>query len=257
MIDTHCHLDSPCFYEDIEEVIARAMERGVVRFVIPGADIKDLPRARELSEQFSEVYFAAGIHPYNIDGYDEKLLRDALVHPKCVAVGECGLDYYRLEGSEEARAQEKARQKACFLAQIKLAREFCKPLILHIREASNDSYEILKESALGLSGVLHCFNADSVLLELAEQGFYYGIGGVSTFKNARRLIEILPKIPKDKILLETDAPYLAPHPHRGTRNEPSYIPLIAARIAEVLGSTIPEIERLSDENAHRLFGKLA
>lgn len=257
MIDTHCHLDDARYGEDIEAVIERALSLGVRRFLIPGAGAEDLPRAMELSERFEGVYFAAGIHPYHIHEYDEATLRAALTHPRCIAVGECGLDYYRLEGDEVARLEEKRAQKEVFIAQMELAKEYQKPLIVHIREASGDSLELLKQHGAGLEGVLHCYNADAILLELASRGFYYGIGGVLTFQNARRLVEILPQIPLDRLLLETDAPYLTPHPHRGSRNEPSYIPLIAQKMATILNREVEEIARLTDQNATRLFRELA
>lgn len=257
MIDTHCHLDDASYKEDIAEVIERALSLGVERFVIPGADIEDLNRAQALSERFKEVYFAAGVHPYHAKEYDEKRLVEALKHPRCIAVGECGLDYYRLEGESEEREAEKALQKEVFLRQIALAKAHQKPLIVHIREASNDSFEMLWQHKEGLRGVLHCYNADAILLGLAPQDFYYGIGGVLTFKNARRLLEVLSKIPLDRLLLETDAPYLTPHPHRGSRNEPSYIPLVAQKMAEVLGKGVEEIQKVTDENAKCLFKELA
>lgn len=255
MIDTHCHLDDRRYFDDIDEVIARAESSGVSRILIPGASGEDLARAQELSERFSNIYFAAGIHPCHAETYDQAPLREALKHPRCIAVGECGLDYYHLPNDED-RESIKKLQKDVFLRQIALAREFDKPLIIHIREASNDSFAILKSEASDLRGVLHCYNADEILLGLSDN-FYYGIGGVLTFSNARRLVEILHRIPLERLLLETDAPYLTPHPHRGTRNEPSYIPLIAKKISELLRVEESRIKSLTDENAIRLFCELA
>ena len=180
-----------------------------------------------------------------------------------MAVGECGLDYYRLE---EALAESKLGsieelkriQKEVFVAQIKLAMAYEKPLIVHIREASSDSLEILQKYAKDLKrgGVLHCFNADFQLLSLAKEGFYYGIGGVLTFKNARKLVEVLPKIPLESLLLETDAPYLTPHPHRGERNEPAYIPLVLEKMSEILGIPKEILIKQINLNTENLFGEV-
>lgn len=208
---------------DIEGVIINAKEAGVKGFLIPGADFDTLNRAIELSEKYEEVFFAVGTHPYDIEKYDEKIIEKYVNHPKCLAIGECGLDYYRLPDDEEEKKENIKRQKEVFISQINLAKKYKKPLIIHIREASDDSRQILiNENAKEVGGVLHCFNASEHLLILSEHNFYFGIGGVLTFKNAKKLVEILPKIPKDKLLIETDAPYLTPHPYRGVRNEPYY-----------------------------------
>lgn len=254
IIDTHCHLDDEKYTEDFDAVLQRAQESRVERFIIPGADPSDLPRARELAVQYPQIFFAAGVHPYHIDEYDEALLEAYLQDPKCVAVGECGLDYYRLPEEAAEKAAVIARQKEVFAAQIDLACRYEKPLIVHIREASRDAGEILLRHASRLhGGVLHCYNADDQLLALAGHGFYYGIGGVLTFKNARKLVAVLPKIPKEKLLIETDAPYLTPHPHRGQRNEPAYTALVAQKMADLLEMEVQAIEDLTTRNAQKLF----
>lgn len=186
--------------------------------------------------------------------YDEKIMEKYVSHPKCIAIGECGLDYYRLPQDEEEKKINIAKQKEVFISQIEFAKKFKKPLIIHIREASNDSKEILiNYNAKEVGGVLHCFNASEHLLELSEHNFYFGIGGVLTFKNAKKLVEILSKIPKEKLLIETDAPYLTPHPHRGERNEPFYTTFVANKMAEILDINTTEIENLTTNNAIRLF----
>lgn len=175
-------------------------------------------------------------------------------HPKCIAIGECGLDYFRLPEDEIEKAQNIKKQKEVFIAQIEFAKKVKKPLIVHIREASNDSRQILMEyNAKEVGGVLHCYNASEHLLPLAEHNFYFGIGGVLTFKNAKKLIEVLPKIPKDKLLIETDAPYLTPHPHRGERNEPYYTVFVAKKMAELLGTSFEQMQILTTNNAKNLF----
>jgi len=252
IIDTHTHLDDNRYIDDLDEVISRAKEAEVEKFIIPGADPKTLPRAIEISEAYDDVYFAVGMHPYDAKKYDRAFLEKYIVHPKCVAVGECGLDYYRLPESEEEIAKEKVLQKEVFIDQIDLANKYNKPLIVHIREASLDSKEILKEYAK-VPGVLHCYNANQGLLELANKDFYFGIGGVVTFKNARKLVEVLPKIPLDKIVLETDSPYLTPHPYRGKRNEPSYTTFILDKLVELLNEDKNILEKRFFDNSTRLF----
>jgi len=181
-------------------------------------------------------------------------MQEYVSHPKCIAIGECGLDYFRLPEDENEKIAEKKLQKEVFISQIEFAKKVKKPLIVHIRDASNDSREILeKYKACEVGGVLHCYNASEHLLPLANQGFYYGIGGVLTFKNAKKLLEVLPKIPLEKLLIETDAPYLTPHPHRGKRNEPYYTKFVSEKMAEILSLSDNEIQNLTTKNAKNLF----
>ena len=257
IIDTHTHLDDKRYLKDLDDVIKIANEGGVRGFLIPGADINDLPRAKEIAYKYPNIYFAAGVHPYNIDEYDEKVLREFLKDDRCIAVGECGLDYFRLPDDKMDKEKNKNRQKEIFAKQIQLAVELNKPLIVHIRDANEDSKRVLLEnSADRVGGVLHCYNASRYLLDLSEKGFYFGIGGVLTFKNAKKLVEILPDIPRDKIIIETDSPYLTPHPHRGERNEPFYTTFVAKKIAEILNMSESEVEELTTNNAKRLFKAL-
>ena len=256
IIDTHCHLDDNRYNDDIEEVLKRAKSQGVERFIIPGADPTTLKRAIELSEKFPEVYFSLGVHPYDATNYNREFLEPYAHHPKCVAIGECGLDYFRLPKSDNEIEAEKTLQKEVFIDQILLAKELDLPLIVHIRESSSDSLDLLLQYAGKRGGVLHCYNADESLLKLADKNFYYGIGGVLTFKNARKLINVYPKIPNDRLIIETDAPYLTPHPHRGKRNEPSYCQLVANKMAELSTAEQSDIETLTTKNAKTLFSKL-
>jgi len=254
IIDTHIHLDDARYSEDLDTVIQRAKEGGVKRFIIPGADPKTLKKAIEIAQKYEEVYFAVGVHPYDMQNFEPSFFREYINHPKCVAVGECGLDYYRLEGSSEEKERERQKQKEVFVAQIQLAKEFKKPLIVHIRDASSDAKEVLVEqNAKEVGGVLHCFNADRQLLSLADEGFYFGIGGVVTFKNAKKLVQILPEIPPERIVLETDGPYLTPEPYRGKRNEPLYTVYVAEKIATILGKPKSFIEKTTTENARKCF----
>jgi TatD DNase family protein len=253
IVDTHIHLDNERYLEDVDKVIGDAIDDGVGRFIIPGADPKDLPRAKMLADKYKEVYYAVGMHPYDMNNYSEDLIRETIADKKCIAIGECGLDYFRLPEDKAAREAEIQEQKNIFRAHIRLANEFDVPLIVHIRDASHDARVILEEER-SKGGVLHCFNADEELLPLADKNFYFGIGGVLTFKNARKLVNVLPKIPKDKLLIETDGPYLTPHPHRGERNEPKYTALVSNKISELLDMKSEDVNLLTTTNAHRLFG---
>jgi len=252
IIDTHIHLDNRQYYEDVETVISRAVDAGVGAFIIPGADPLDLPKAKILAHKYDNIYYAVGMHPYDMTNYDEALIRKYSKDTRCVAIGECGLDYFRLPEDEEEKALEIQEQKRVFREHIRLANELNKPLIVHIRDASHDARVILEEEK-SKGGVLHCFNADEELLVLAKQGFYFGIGGVLTFKNAKKLVNVLPKVPLDKLLIETDGPYLTPHPHRGERNEPLYTTLVADKIAELLNLSVDDVSSLTTTNAKRLF----
>jgi TatD DNase family protein len=186
--------------------------------------------------------------------YTEEMMEKYVNHPKCIAIGECGLDYFRLPENEEEKIANIKKQKEVFISQIEFAKKVKKPLIVHIRDASNDSRQILIDNnAKEVGGVLHCFNASEHLLPLAEHNFYFGIGGVLTFKNAKKLVEILPKIPKDKLLIETDAPYLTPHPHRGERNEPFYTTFVSQKMSELLNISDEDIQLLTTNNAKKLF----
>ncbi len=254
IIDTHAHLDDERYKDDIEEVIANAKASGIEGVLIPGADINDLKKAQKIAHDNKHIFFAAGVHPYHHEQYDEKVLRGFLEDEKCIAVGECGLDYFRLPEDEEEKNLEKKQQQEIFKAHIELARSVKKPLIVHIRDANDDSRRVLVEnSAKEIGGVLHCYNASEHLLPLANDGFYFGIGGVLTFKNAKQLVDVLGKIPLDRIVVETDAPYLTPHPNRGKRNEPAYTKYVVEKIAKLLNMTVSQVEELTTNNAKRLF----
>lgn len=255
IIDTHVHLDDERYRDDFEAMMARAREAGIEAFIIPGAHPATLERAVEICEQNSDVYFAVGVHPYDMEHMEAVDFEAYAAHPKCVAIGECGLDYFRLEGSDEEKHSEKMRQDEVFRAHIQFAKKVKKPLIVHIRDASHDAKMILLEEGAGeVGGVLHCYNADDELLSLANENFYFGIGGVVTFQNAKKLLNILPRIPQDKLLIETDGPYLTPHPHRGSRNESAYTRYVADKMGELLDLSTLEIEDITTFNAKKLFG---
>ena len=254
IIDTHIHLDDKRYEEDLDEVLNRAREGGVKRFIIPGADVTTLQRAVEIAQRNTDVFFAVGVHPYDKEQFDGLDFEKYVEHEKCVAIGECGLDYFRLEGTDEEKEAEKKEQQRVFKAQIELAKKYKKPLIVHIRDASHDSKMLMLEAnAKEVGGVLHCYNADDELLSLANEGFYFGIGGVLTFKNAKKLVNVLPKIPKEKLIIETDGPYLTPTPHRGERNEPFYTTFVAQKMSEILDIPLKNIKETTTQNALKLF----
>lgn len=253
LIDTHCHLDSSQYFDDLDKVCDRAKEVGVESIIIPAALPEDMRLAQEISQRYDFIYFAAGAHPDAAHMYDRDVTKEFLSHPKCVAVGECGLDYYRIHATD---TDIKELQKKVFIDQLELALECDKPLIIHIREATHDSFELIKKHAPKHKGVLHCYNAAHELLELSDS-YYYGIGGVLTFKNARKLVEVFPKIPKNRVVIETDAPYLTPHPFRGERNEPSYTKLIAEKIAEFWECSYEEVCEITTQNAKELFSDIS
>lgn len=256
IIDTHCHLDDNRYNDDLDSVIKNARNSGINGFIIPGADIRDIEKIAKISEIYDDVFFAIGVHPYDKDGFDEATLLAYAKHQKCVAVGECGLDYFRLPKDENEKIAEKSAQKRVFLAQLEMAVKLDKPVILHIRDANEDCFKILSDYApkLKSGAVMHCYNASPLLLELSKFGnFYFGIGGVLTFTNAKNLVEILPKIPKDRLVLETDSPYLTPTPHRGERNEPAFTRFVAKKMAEILNLSDAQVAELTTDNAKRLF----
>lgn len=254
IIDTHCHLDHELYTEDVSNVLERAREKGLKGFIIPGADPENLPRAIELCENNDDIYFAIGVHPYDLERFKPSDFEQYSTHPKCIAIGECGLDYYRLPETPEEKEENIRKQKEVFEYQIQYALNVQKPLIIHIRDASLDSKALLEKYPVEqIGGVLHCFNADEQLLSLARKNFYYGIGGVLTFKNARKLVQVLPKIPKDKLIIETDSPYLTPHPNRGKRNEPAYTTFVAEKIGELLEMDYQAVCDLATTNSKALF----
>lgn len=252
IIDTHCHLDDEKFDIDFDEMIERAVASNVRKFIIPGANIFDLPKAAKISQKYENIFFAAGVHPYEVEGMDISVLENYAKDEKCVAIGECGLDYFRLPDTDVEFY--KNTQKSVFQAQIELAIELKKPLIIHSRDANEDTLNMLKARQKELvGGVLHCYNASPILLDLSEN-FYYGIGGVLTFKNEKKLGEILPRIPVERLLLETDCPYLAPVPMRGQRNEPAFTTFVRDKMSEILAISSDEIEQITTQNAKNLFG---
>ncbi len=252
MIDSHCHLDFSHFDEDRDEVLARAVEIGVTAIINPGTDLESSRRAVALAEKYKDVYAAVGVHPHDastLDGQTLSELRQLAGHPKVVAIGEIGLDYYR-------DLSPRTQQRAAFEAQLSLAAELGLPVIIHQRESADDVMTALRDWAAGghPGCVLHAFSGDQAMAdEAVSLGFLVGIGGPLTFRNARRLPEIVPNLRLSCLVIETDAPYLAPHPYRGKRNEPAYVALVAERLAELRGLALDELVRQVTSNTLRLF----
>lgn len=252
LFDTHAHLNDEKFEEDREEVIARAQEAGVSRIINVGFNRKTIQETLQLVEKYDFIYAAIGWHPQeakNCTDQDLEWIRQlATENRKVVALGEMGLDYYWDTSPKDV-------QKELFRKQICLAKELALPIVIHDRDAHEDVIQILKEENAGeVGGVLHCFSGDEQIMEEALNiGFYIGLDGPVTFKNGHLAKEIAKLVPEDRLLIETDCPYLAPHPYRGKRNESAYVRLVAEEIARLREVSIEQIAQITMENANRLF----
>lgn len=253
LIDSHCHLNHPDFYGDLAEVLHRAEEAGVCKVICAGFDLESSTQAARLAHEIKMIYATVGVHPHDASTFtpdaEDQIRKLASDKEHVAAIGETGLDYYFNLSPKEAQQQAYRRH-------IMMAQEMGLPLVIHSRDAYDDILEILKEEGLPARGVvMHCLpgNRDFAMRSL-ELGCYLGIAGPITFRSAGDLREITRELPLDRILLETDAPYLTPHPHRGQRNEPSYLPLVAASLAEAKGITPGEVYSATTSNARKLFG---
>lgn len=252
LFDTHAHLNAEQFEEDLKDVIERAKQEGVGNMVIVGFDRPTITKAMELVEKYEFMYASVGWHPVDaIDMTNDDLawIEELASHPKVVALGEMGLDYYWDKSPKEI-------QKEVFRKQIRLAKKVKLPIIIHNREATADIVNILREEgASEVGGIMHCFSGSvEVAEECIQMNFHISLGGPVTFKNARKPKEVAEAIPLEKLLIETDCPYLAPHPYRGKRNEPSYVKLVAEQIAEIKGIPFEVVAEKTTDNAKKLFG---
>ena len=251
IFDTHAHYDDEAFDADRDALLAAMPDCGVGLILDPGCDIETSQKAVALAEKYPHVYAAVGYHPENCAPYtsaDLDTLREMAKHPKVVAIGEIGLDYYWEQNPPKEFQQE------VFRAQLALAQELNLPVIVHDRDAHADCLEIVKEFP-AVRGVFHCYSGSvEMARELWKRGWYTGFDAPVTYKNARKTVEVATEVPLDKLLLETDSPYMAPVPVRGTRNDSCNIVYIAAKIAETRGMTADEVIRISRENGKRLFG---
>lgn len=251
LFDTHCHLDVAAFDNDREDVYARARAAHVTRFLNPAYDLESSRRAIKQASGHPEVYAAVGIHPNDIGSFSKDTIAELIElskDPKVVAVGEIGLDYYWKTFTPE-------QQQQAFRDQLQMARRLNLPVIIHCRDAYDDTLDILASSADGIPVLLHSFAGATRHAERALRlGYYFGIGGPVTFKNAASLRTAVSSIPLDRIMLETDSPYLAPQPHRGKRNEPSLLPLIAQRVADIHQVDLTEAITVTATTACTYFG---
>lgn len=250
LIDTHSHIDMDGL--DSDETISNAKQYGVEKIVVPSVDINSFNKVIELSHKYEGVYCALGIHPSEAqkaqDADFEKII-ELSKDEKVVAIGECGLDYYW----DKSFVYE---QKKVFLKQIEIAKSLKLPLIVHDREAHKDTFDILTGNIKDeIPVIMHCFSGSlEFAKECVKKGFYIAIGGVVTFKNAKKVHEIAKEISLNYLLLETDAPYLTPEPYRGKRNEPAYVKFAAEKIAELRGTSLDEIAEATTKNARKVFG---
>lgn len=259
--DTHCHLNLNQFENDLEQVVYRAHQEGVDRILVPGIDLETSRKAVEISQQYEFIYAAVGVHPNSAHTWNSNSIRELtelIHHPKVVAIGEIGLDYYR-------NYAEPALQKELLTAQMELAAKSSKPLVIHNRNALHDLLPLLAEWVKSLQktgnkpsnkpGVLHSFEGDlTAATQAIELGFYIGVAGPLTFTNAKERQKITQEIPLQAIIAETDSPYLAPHPHRGQRNEPAWVSLVVQKIATLKSLSLEEITTALTNNGNQLFG---
>ena len=248
LVDTHCHVFRE-YYEDLEQVIIRAKDKGVGALIVNGYDMSSNREVLELVKKYDIVYGALGIQPENLNELNDEnisFIEEHINDDKIVAVGEIGLDYhYDLD---------KERQKDLFKRQLDIARKYNKPVIVHSRDCIQETYDILK--MYNIKGIMHCYSGSvEMAKKFVEIGFFLGIGGISTFKNSRKVVEVIKNIPIEYILLETDCPYLTPEPYRGKRNEPAYIPLILERICSLKSLNYKDVEEVMTSSIFRLFDK--
>ena len=249
IIDTHAHYNDDKFSEDRNTVLASLPEAGIVKIINCGTDVSSSAESRRLAESYDFMFFAAGVHPEDCAKPENETdlgeIKKLLSHPKCVAVGEIGLDYYWQEVPREL-------QQKFFEAQLKMAKEADMPVIIHDREAHGNTMELLREYRP--KGVLHCFSGSTeTMREAVSLGLYIGLGGAVTFKNAKKAVAVAQEIPPDRLLLETDCPYMAPVPFRGKRNTSAYIPCVAEFLAALRGVDPQALIDQTTENANRLF----
>ena len=253
LIDTHAHIDGEAFDADRAAVVDRALENGVEAIINMGDTLESSARSVQLTEEFPAVYAGVGVHPeeaFPMTGADDDRLAAWAALPKVVAIGEIGLDYYWEKDSEKRELQ-----KRIFIRQLDLARQLHLPVCIHDRDAHGDTLAILKTEGRGIRGVLHCYSGSmETARELLKLGWYLGIDGPLTFKNAAKLPEIVRALPADRILVETDCPYMTPAPFRGKRNEPAFVKYIAQRAAEIRAESPEEFSIKTRQNARDLYG---
>ncbi|RHW22607.1 TatD family hydrolase [Pseudomonas jilinensis] len=253
LIDSHCHLDRldlTAHNGSLDAALDAARARGIGKFLCIGVDAANAPTVKALAERYADVYCSVGIHPLDLsrsEPTDLQWLIQALAHPRVVAIGETGLDYHY-------EPELAAQQQASFRCHLQAAQQTGKPVIIHTREARADTLALLREADLPQAGVLHCFTEDWDMAKAAlDMGYYISLSGIVTFRNAEALRDVARQVPADRLLVETDSPYLAPVPHRGKPNEPQYVHEVASFLAELRGESFEQLAEQTTANFHRLF----
>jgi TatD DNase family protein len=251
LFDTHAHLQDELLQEDLEAILSRASQAGVENIACVGYDLASSQKALQLARKYKQIYALVGIHPHDAESMNEQVMEDLFSmarDPKVVAIGEIGLDYYRDLSPREI-------QKKVFTAQIKLAQEIGKPIVIHDRDAHQDVVDTIKKEKAGKNeGILHCFSGSlPMAIDVMKEGFYISFAGPLTFKNAKKPQEVATRIPLDRILIETDCPYLTPEPFRGKVNEPAHVNHVARKLAELKQKSYEEICYLTTRNAKKVY----
>ena len=253
IVDSHCHLgmlDLEPYHGNLSELLQAARDVGVERFLCIGTELEDSPQVVKIAEKYPDVYATIGVHPSESTAFycDEETLINLANHPKVVAIGETGLDYYYNKDNHD-------QQREMFARHITVAKQLKKPIIVHTRDAEQDTKDILKDNAVSeVGGVMHCFTGTWDLASYAiDLGMYISISGIVTFKKATNVVEVAKKTPIERLLIETDSPYLAPVPYRGKKNEPKYVIEVAKKIAEIKGMTYQEVADITTRNFFECF----
>ena len=256
IVDSHCHLNFPQFKDKLDEIVNRALDKGVSKMLTISTKLNEIRNLEDISETYSEVYNSVGVHPHECKNYKDLCLEDLLKYtknPKCIGIGESGLDFYYENSPKELQIE-------LFKIHIEAARKSFLPLIVHTRAADSETIEILQnEMKRGkFAGLIHCFSTSRELAEKAiDLGFYISLSGIITFNKSDELRKIVKELPINRLLIETDAPYLAPEPHRGKCNEPSYVKDVAIYISNLLGLSFEEFSAKTTENFYNLFDKVS
>lgn len=254
VIDTHSHINDE-IYTDLDRIITEMKQDNLEKIVCASADYVGSKRAVELASKYKDIYAMVGIHPEDIDSFNDEVIQfltNACDNPKVVAIGEIGLDYHYDNIDKE-------KQKQVFVRQLQIAHEKHLPVVIHVRDAYEDLLNILKasKSILADGGIIHCFSGSyEFACEVIKLGFVVAFGGVLTFKNARKSVEVAGKLPLDKIVVETDAPWLCPEPHRGERNEPKYVNYVVQKLADIRQMDRESLEKVLLDNTYKVFGKM-
>ena len=255
IVDSHCHLNFPQFKDKLDEIVNRALDKGVSKMLTISTKLNEISNLEDISKAYSEVYNSVGVHPHECKNYKDLCLEDLLKYtknPKCIGIGESGLDFYYENSPKELQIE-------LFKIHIEAARKSFLPLIVHTRAADSETIEILQNEMKSgkFTGLIHCFSTSRELAEKAiDLGFYISLSGIITFNKSNELRNIVKELPLNRLLLETDAPYLAPEPYRGKCNEPSYVVHTAERLANIMNVNIDTVAKKTTENFNKLFNKI-